>query len=264
MGQTVARSGKVRALLVEKPISTTVAECEQMMAVAREHNVLLVEGYKWRHDPQHLRVKEIIDSGRIGQVMSVHTTFSSPLVRFADENNWRYQRKRGGGSVFDTAGYLIHFSRYTIGSEPNRVYASGIFSETTDVEMAAAILLEFPGGMTAQLTSSYQFGYCQSTRILGTRGWIQMDLPYDQRSVRDQEFVDQEDLPSRLHVFCDDFNTEVYQFSPVNQFDLQLANLCECLETRRPHRISTEFSLGNMRVIEAVFKSLDTRQPIDL
>jgi len=50
----------------------------------------------------------------------------------------------------------------------------------------------------------------------------------------------------------------------VNQFDLQLANLCECLETHRPHRISPEFSLGNMRVIDTVFKSLETRQPIDL
>ena len=107
VGQAAARSGKVRALLVEKPISATVAEYEQMMAVAREHNVLLVEGYKWRHDPQHLRVKEIVDSGR-----------------------------------------------------------------------------------------------------------IQMNLPYDQRSVRDQEFVDQEDLPSRLHVFCDNFNTEVHHFHP--------------------------------------------------
>ena len=77
-------------------------------------------------------------------------------------------------------------------------------------------------------------------------------------------FVDQEDLPSRLHVFCDDFNTEVHQFSPVNQFDLQLANLCECLETHRPHRISPEFNVGNMRVIDTVFKSLEPRQPIDL
>lgn len=80
----------------------------------------------------------------------------------------------------DRAGYLIHFSRYNIGSEPNRVYGSGIFSETADVEMAASISLNFPGAMTARLTSSDQFGYCQATRLLGNHGWMQMDLPYDQ------------------------------------------------------------------------------------
>ena len=235
-----------------------------MIAAARENGVLLAEAFKWRHDPQHLRVKEIIDAGRIGKVMSVHGVFSSPLVRFAHPANWRYYRERGGGSVFDTAGYLIHFSRHVIGEEPRRVYATGAFIESSDVEVSASILLEFPGGATANLTSSYQYGYSQATEILGMRGRIRMDLPFDQRSVREQEFVEKDDLPASVHVFHDNFDTEVYQFSPVNQFDLQLSHLCECLDSGEPHRIRPEFSLGNMLVIDAVHESIRIRQPVDL
>ena len=121
----VAGAGKVRAVLVEKPISITAAECEQMISVAGRNGVLLAEAFKWRHDPQHLRVKEIIDTGRIGRPMSIQGTFSSPLIRFAAPTNWRYDRSRGGGSVFDTAGYLIHLARYLFDDEPRRVYASG-------------------------------------------------------------------------------------------------------------------------------------------
>ena len=264
VSNTVARSGKVRAILVEKPISYTAAECEEMIAAARENDVLLTEAYKFRYHPQHIRVKEIIDSGRIGEIVSAHCTFSSPLVRFAPTTNWRYYRERGGGSVFDAAGYLIHLSRYTIGLEPHRVYAVGNFIESSDAEMSAAILLEFPGGATATLTSSYQYGYCQATAILGTRGWIRMDLPFDQRSVREVEFVEKEELPAPVHVFHDNFDTEVYQFTPVSEFNLQLSHLCECLDTGRPPLISPEFSLGNMRVIDAVYESMRTGQPVDL
>jgi predicted dehydrogenase len=261
----VANSGKVRAVLVEKPISFTAAECEEMIAAANKNGVLLAEAFKWRHDPQHLRVKEIIDTGRIGRPMSIQGTFSSPLIRFAAPTNWRYDRSRGGGSVFDTAGYLIHLARYLFDDEPRRVYASGSPPiEGADVEMSAAMLLQFPGDRTAQLTSSYEYGYCQATQVLGTLGWIRLELPFDQRSVREQEFVEKEDLPATVQVFYDNFNTEVYHFTSVNQFDLQLSHLCNCLATDKPHRIPPEFSLGNMRTIDAVHESIRSGKPVDL
>ena len=264
VSNAVARSGKVRAILVEKPISSTAVECEEMIAAARGNGVLLTEAFKWRHDPQHLKIKEIVDSERIGQVMSIQSTFSSPLVRFASPSNWRYYRSRGGGSVYDTAGYLVHFSRHVIGEEPHRVYAVGSYIESSDADMSAAVFLEFPGGATAKLTSSYQYGYCQATEILGTRGWIRADLPFDQRSVREQEFVEKEELPASVHVFHDNFDTEIFRFMPVNQFDLQLDQLCKCLETGLPPRISPEFSLGNMRAIDAIYESMRTGHPVDL
>ena len=128
--------------------------------------------------------------------------------------------------------------------------------------MSASIMLQFAGDASARLTFSYQYGYCQATEILGTQGWIRMDLPFDQRSVREQEFVEKEDLPSTIQVFLDNFDTELYEFPPVNQFDLQLGHLCECLDGHASHRIPPEFSLGNMRVIDAVFESIRTGQPV--
>ena len=91
-----------------------------------------------------------------------------------------------------------------------------------------------------------------------------MDLPFDQRSVREQEFVEKEDLPATVQVYHDNFNTEVYRFTSVNQFDLQLSHLCDCLATNRPHRIAPEFSLGNMRTIDAIHASIRSGKPVDL
>jgi len=259
-----AKSGIVRAILCEKPISMTSDECEAMIKAARENNVLLIEGYKWRHDPQHIRIKELIDDDRIGRVMSVQSTFSSPLVRFAEEDNWRYDRTRGGGSVFDTAGYIIHFARFVIDEEPNRVYATGNFIDSADAEMSAAILLEFPRGATAKLTSSYEYGYCQATEVLGTKGWIRADLPFDQRSVREQEFVEEPDLPATLEIFYDTFETDTLKFEPVDQFALQLEHVYNCLESGATPRILPEFSLSNMRIIDAIYESIESKIPVDI
>jgi predicted dehydrogenase len=260
----VARSGKVRAILVEKPISATATECESMIVAARESGTLLTEGFTFRYDSQHLRVKEIVDSGRLGEVKSIHGTFSSPLVTFAARSNWRFSRERGGSSVLDTASYLIHFARYLIGTEPKRVYAAGSYLRDSDVDASAAIFLQFPANVTANLTSSYEYGYCQSTTVLCTRGWIRVDLPFDQRSARLVEFVEKEDLPAIVTAYHDNFDTEVYQFASKNRFERQLDHLCQCLTTGKPPIISPEFSLGNMRVIDAVFASMRSGQLIDM
>ena len=153
----------------------------------------------------------------------------------------------------------------SIGEEPHRVYAVGNYIESSDADMSAAILLEFPGGATAKLTSSYQYGYCQATEVLGLKGWIRADLPFDQRSVRDQEFVEKEDLPATLEVFYDNFDKEILSFTPtLTSLQMQLDHLVHCLETNTPHRIQPEFSLGNMQVIDAVYESMKTGKPVDV
>jgi len=264
IAQAIACSGKVQAILVEKPISITASECTAMIAAAREHGVLLAEGYKFRFHPQFSKVKEIVDSGRIGQLAIIQCTLSSPLVRYVPRANWRYHRDRGGGSVFDTASYLVHFARFVTGAEPEWVFATGSYADYTDVELSAAITMRFPDNVTVQLISSYEHGYCQSTMILGSRGWVRMDLPFDQRSVREVEFAEKEELPARVYAFCDNFDSEVYEFAPVNQFTLQLKCLCECLEHRKAHPIPMEFSLGNMRAIDAIYSSMRMGAPVSL
>ncbi len=262
VSNAVARSRKVKAVLVEKPISSTAKECEDMIATARENGVLLIEGFKFRYHPQHRRTKQLIDSGAIGEIRAISSVLSSPLVRSAPADNWRFDRTRAGGSVFDTGSYLIHFARFLVGSEPEEVYALGGRPNPSSVELSASIVLSFPEGTTAALTSSYEYGYCQATSIVGTRGWIRMDLPFDQRSVREVEFVEKGELPATVSVFHDSFDVETYQFAPVSQFEEQLRHLCSCLERNAAPLITPEFSLGNMRVIEAAFQSMRTGQPV--
>ena len=115
-----ALTGRVRAILCEKPISSTAAECEAMIEAAREHGVLLAEAFKFRHHPCHLRAKELIEAGEIGQVKFIRNTFTAAVdpVNLRPDYNWRFNRDKRGGATYDLGCYCIHHARFIAGSEP--------------------------------------------------------------------------------------------------------------------------------------------------
>ena len=74
----LADSGKVKAILCEKPFALTATEAEQMATAAYRNGVLLAEAFKFRHHPMHLHAKELVDSGAIGDVRSIRSTLVTP------------------------------------------------------------------------------------------------------------------------------------------------------------------------------------------
>ncbi len=95
-----ARAGK--HVLCEKPLALTVAEVDAMGAAARESGVVLAEAFMYRHHPQTLKVKELVDAGAIGPVRFVRGTFSFPLTRPDDV---RLRPEWGGGCLWDVGCY---------------------------------------------------------------------------------------------------------------------------------------------------------------
>lgn len=252
---TIARSRKVRAILCEKPFCRNAAEARAMIAVAREHGVLLAEAFKFRHHPQHLKAREIVDSGRLGDLQAIRSTFTAPVAaeHRRPERNWRFNRAVGGGAIYDLGCYTIHHARYIVNTEPLRVYATGAIGVASEVEESVAAVLEFPGDITAQFTLGFRAFGSQSVEVYGTAGLLRLD-----------EAWNNENRSIALRVSYEDGSTETHEFAPVNQFVLQLRHLCECLETGQPHRIPPENSVNQMRVIDALFESLSTGLPVSL
>ena len=250
----IAATRKVRAILCEKPISLNAAECREMFEAANASNILLAEAFKIRFHPQHIRAKELVEEGAIGELRNIRSTFTiavDPENR-KPELNWRFNRQQGGGAVYDLGCYNIHQARFIAGAEPVRLYAVGHFGEASEVDESTAVLLEFPGDVAAQFSLSHCYHSSQYVEISGTRG-----------TIRIQEAWNNEDSPVAIQLYTRD-GIQQFDFEPVNQFIPQLEHLCECLESGTPHRIPPENSLGNMRVIDAIFESIKTRQPVKL
>jgi len=251
-------SGRVRALLVEKPLAMNAVEASAMVRLAQTTGTLLAEGFKWRYDPQHRAGFELIRSGRVGSVRSIHAAFSAPLAWRMEEQNWRFDPARGGGSLYDTASYLIHFARAAMDADPLSVMAAAPDVSVGGAELSAAMILQFSQGRVALLQSSYTQAYHQAITVIGDNGWIRYAIPFDSRSSRDAEFVTAPPLAARIDIHGDDFSHEVLHFPPCNQFIAQLESLLHALEAAADVPASGQFAVGSMATMDALRASISS------
>jgi len=252
LSNQIAKSQKVRAILCEKPITQTAAECKEMVATAKANNILLAEAFKFRHHPLHLKTREIINSGQIGTLGNIRSTFCTgvPDDRRLPERNWRFNKEKGGGAVYDLGCYNIHHARFIANADPITVYATGEYGE--EIDDTVSTVFAFPNNITAQLTFSFKMASSQYFEISGTNGMIRTELAWNN-----------ENKPTTLEVQTRDGN-EIHEFEPVFQFQNQIEHMCECLETGQDHRIPPENSIGGMKTIDAINESMRTGQVITL
>lgn len=251
----LARSGKVKSILCEKPFAMNAGEAEQMVAAAEENNVLLAEAFKFRHHPMHLKAKAMVDEGTIGDVMSIRSTLitgrggGGPATRTPD-SNWRYNKAKGGGSINDLGCYCLAQIRFIYGTEPVRLFAQHQMG--IEVDDGASVLLVFPDSKTAQFTVGFNGWRSQIVEINGSNGSLVMDKPWNNS-----------DEPTTLE-YQTAGATMAINFEPLLQYTEQLQHLCDCLTTEQPHRITPLDSINQMKALDAIAESMATGKVVEL
>jgi predicted dehydrogenase len=238
-----AEAGK--HVLCEKPISMTVAEAESLLEVRRRTGVKIGEAFMIRSFPQWLRLRELLKQGRIGELRSVMGFFSYFNV---DPANIRNQPECGGGALMDIGCYCIQAARYGFADEPRRVVAAIDRDPTMGTDRLTSALLEFPAGQ-ATFTCSTQLVPYQRVHFLGTRGRIEIEIPFNAPI----------DRPTRIFIddggglFGENITTET--FPTANQYTMQGDDFSKAILEDTEVPVPLEEAIKNMAVIEAVFRS---------
>lgn len=245
--EQLARSGKVRAILCEKPLAMDTDQAIAMAKIAQESGVLLAEAFRLRHQPIHHRAIEIIRSGQIGEVRHVRNAM---MWRVPDENrdpskNWRFNKAVGGGVTFDIGCYCINQLRWAMDAEPETVQAIGNWGPT-GVDEHVTALATFSGGRTAEWCVSWQAGPRHVAEVIGSNGSLKIENAWG----------DNKNTATTLEIWDHARTRTVETFEPTDQFWLQLQHMQDVLDNGVPHRISPENSIAQMRVIDAVYASL--------
>jgi len=243
-----AEAGK--HVLCEKPISLTVAEAKTLLEVRARTGVKICEAFMIRSFPQWLRLRELLDEGRIGQLRSVTGIFS---YFNADPKNIRNMVECGGGGVYDIGCYLIHASRYAFKQEPKRVVAALDRDPEMDVDRLGSAILEFSGGHSIFTCSTQLIPY-QRIHFLGTRGRIELEIPFNAPP----------DRPTRLFIDSSGDLTgsgiATEAFPACDQYTLQGEAFAKAVREGTEEPVPLEDSIGNMAVIEAIFNSARSGQ----
>jgi predicted dehydrogenase len=237
-----AEAGK--HVLCEKPIGLNAREVESLHAVRDRTGVKIQEAFMVRTHPQWLGVRDVIESGRIGALRSV-TGFFSYFTR--DPNNVRNKADIGGGALMDIGCYPITMSRFIFDAEPRRVLGLMERDPEFGVDRLTSATLDFKSGQST-FTCSTQLVPCQSMQFFGTRGRIDVEIPFTPATSGARVFID------------DGFGShaggiKVLDFPPCNQYTIQGDLLSRAIRENTEQAIPLEDSVKNMAVIDAVLRS---------
>jgi len=237
-----AEAGK--HVLCEKPLSLTVAEAESLLKIRERTSVKIGEAFMIRSHPQWLRVKALIDEGRIGQLRCVMGCFSYHNV---DPKNIRNNTESGGGALYDIGCYCIQAARYAFGAEPKRVVGCIDRDPGMQIDRLTSGILEFAGGQSI-FTCSTQFVPYQRVQFFGTTGRIEIEIPFNAPKDRPTRiFIDGGELFGAEHM------TE--EFPICDQYTLQGDDFSKAILDDTEVPVPLEEAIRNMKVIEAIFQS---------
>src|SRR6201993_515482 len=241
-----AEAGK--HVLCEKPLCLTVAEARSLLAARDRTGVKIGEAFMVRTHPQWLRARELVVSGRIGQLRSALGFFS---YFNNDPSNIRNIPEYGGGALMDIGCYPITTSRFMFGEEPARVQALVERDPQMKIDRLTSAILDFPSGQ-AIFSCSTQLVPYQRSHFLGTRGRIEIEIPFNAPK----------DRPCRI--FIDDGRDVLgsgivaEEFPTCDQYTIQGDVFSRAIRGQAEVPVSLEDAVGNMTVIEAIFRSAET------
>jgi predicted dehydrogenase len=241
-----AEAGK--HVLCEKPLGLTVAEAKTLLSVRDRTGVKMGEAFMVRTHPQWVRTRGLIRSGRIGELRTIAGVFS---YFNRDATNVRNVAEWGGGGMLDIGCYPITTSRFVFEEEPTRVM--GLIERDPDfkTDRLASAILDFPSGQ-ATFTCSTQMVPYQRMQFLGTKGRIEIEIPFNSPPDRETRiFVD-----DGRDVFGGGVTTE--RFPICDQYTIQGDLFSRAVRGEGEVPASIEDAIKNMAVIEALFRSAES------
>ncbi|MBD1261018.1 Gfo/Idh/MocA family oxidoreductase [Maribacter polysiphoniae] len=228
-------------VLVEKPAGMNAKEVLGLQDEAQKNPGLKVmEAFMYKFHPQWVKAKELIDSGEIGTLKTIQSSFSF----FDDDATSITNRKSfGGGSLMDIGCYSISISRLLFGEEPKSVMASIEYHPEYEVDILASGILEFEQG-NATFFCATQLDYTQQAQIFGTKGSIRFEIPFNPPN----------DRPSKMWLTKDEVITEI-EFEICDQYTLQADAFSLAILEDKATPVPLDDAIDNLTVIGKLHES---------
>jgi predicted dehydrogenase len=172
------RAGK--AVMCEKPLTTSAAECRALLSVANETGGYLMEAMWTWFLPAVRQAKAWVDAGRIGELLHVKADFGYPK-RFDPEDRV-FNAALAGGCLLDMGIYPIAIARLFIDQDPEDVHVISRHAPN-GVDDDVSMLFDY-GGRVATLATSFRSKLPNTAFVIGTEGYIEIPHFWSARECR--------------------------------------------------------------------------------
>ena len=253
-----AAADKVKNIMIEKPLSTSVAECSLMCSVLKKNNVKCLIAFENRWSLPFISVKDRIDSGTTGEVLHINAKLNNTLFVPAKMLPWA----KDSTPAWFLFPHLVDMACWLSGKTVEKVYASGfkkkLVSMGIDTYDSISSLMTFSDGTTAQLSSS----------------WI---LPETMPVVADQkmdlicanEAVSIDLMPQMISIAGSAYNYPRVLSTQINGKlngppSLMLHSFIDNIRNNTAPLANEDDGMMNTRIIDAVHESLVSGNPVHI
>ena len=234
-------------VLLEKAFTVNAKQAEELIALAKEKNVLLAEAIWTRYMPSRKMIDDLIDSGRIGKVNAVMANLGYELHDIP-----RMQEPElAGGALLDLGVYPINFAKMVVKKDVKDVISTAVMSPK-GIDWANSITLIFEDDTMAVLHSNMLAGLNRLGAIYGDKGYLEVQNINNAEEIRvydlDHQLVETIPVPEQING---------YEYEVISCIKAIKEGKIECEEM--PH----EETLWIMRLMDRIRKQWNMVYPFE-
>lgn len=160
-------------VLCEKPFTVDREEAEKLFALAKEKGLFIMEAFWIRFLPALQKIKELIEDGIIGNVIWARSDYG--FVAKGARKDRKFDSSLAGGALLDIGIYNLGFMRMVMGDVQPESFESQYHINEYGTDDFSTILLRYPGGKSAVVTTSIGINMTRYAIVYGTKGSIALD-----------------------------------------------------------------------------------------
>jgi len=239
-------------VLIEKPMALTKDEVIQITIAAKKNEVQVMEGFMYVFHPQFDFIKQMIASGKLGQIQYAHSMFSFPIQ---PARHYRINRsiQDGGGAFWDIGPYAIHTLRQVMGGHIKQVNASAKMN-SRQADMSVSGILEFTDQRRATFDISFECVRRSEFEIFGDKGRLKGHTVWQHEN--DEAIISYE---------IDGSAPVIKKIQKGNHFDLEINHFVDCIHSNQEsNKLSMDDAIHQAAAMEAGYQSIQNNKWISV
>ena len=226
--------------IVDKPATTTYAEANDLLDLAKSKNLLIGESTVYLEHPQLTTIRDIFaNNGDVPKLLTVHFT----MPPFKPEN-FRYQKKLGGGAIMDTAPYAVSVARYFFNSEPEQVFCVVNERKEDGLDIEYSLLMQYSNGRSMIGHFGFNTEYINQVFLMGNRTNVTVNRIFTIPDTMENELV-----VNHLN------ETSMVKTPAGNNFEIYLANTLQTLKSGNYEKAYNDM-LSDAKVKQMIFDNI--------
>lgn len=242
---TIRAANAGKHVLCEKPMATTVKDCQSMISACKAANKKLMIAYRCQYEPTNLRAIKMIQDGELGSIQAIESAngFKEKM------GEWRLNKKMaGGGPLMDVGIYSLNACRYLTREEP--VHVEG-YSSVVDhdgrfkqVEENVSWTMKFPSGVVASCNTTYGAPMDGYFKVHGSKGVLEMGPAFSYQGLHLKA-----DIHGQPAIVEDNTQKDPYQFLIEGDY------FADCVRENKEPKTDGQEGLRDIQWIAEIYKS---------